>query len=90
MHIFLTGASADLGDALARELARAGHPLSPITRPSGRFHAQASTLTMPCHVARCRPAQAALGPIIKAGQQVIGHGDEVPFPDTRRVAGKPR
>lgn len=88
MHVAITGASAGIGEALAREMAAAGAELTLVARRRELLEKIAAEVGVRTHLvehdlsvpARCaewlEPAQAALGPIDvlvnNAGVQIIG------------------
>lgn len=88
MHVFITGASAGIGEALAREFGRLGACVTLIARRGERLRGLAGELGCATHVAAVdladtraaleafRGAEAALGPvdvlINNAGVQIVG------------------
>ena len=87
-HVVVTGASAGIGEAIARELGRAGASLTLVARRKEKLDALARELGGKTHIvqadlsdtARCcdwiAAAEAALGPIEvlvnNAGAQIVG------------------
>lgn len=93
MHVAITGASAGIGEAIAREFAQNGAAVTLIARRRERLDAIAKDVPGKSFVATAdlcdverscdwiAPAEAALGPIDvlvnNAGVQIIGAADEV-------------
>lgn len=93
MHVAVTGASAGIGEAIAREFSRSGAKVSLVARSRDKLEAIAKDLSGASFVAASdlrdveracdwiAPAEAALGPIDvlvnNAGVQIVGPTDEM-------------